>query len=526
MILNRFVGASVVALLGLVLVSQAARAANVRIAVATETTSLDPMFHNVEPNMALSRDVFDTLIAQDDRQRLQPSLALSWAPIGPITWEIKLRPNVSFSDGSPFTADDVVFSLERAPKVPNSPSSFAMYTKSVRRMTVVDPLTLRIETGTPAPLLPNDLSVLSIVSRKAAEGKTTADFDNLTAAIGTGPYRYAKWERGAAVTLIRNEHYWGPRPVWDTVTIRPISNGAARVAAVLSGDVDLIEAVPSDNIAQLAKDPRVKLFSADSNRLIFISLDSSRDNSPGVTDSSGKAMDRNPLKDARVRGAISLAINREGLASRLLNGQAKPAGQLLPPGFFGTSETLQPSKYDPAGAKQLLAEAGYPNGFGLTVVATNDRYPKDSEIAQAVAQMLSRIGIAAKVDTMPASLAFSRGSKLDFSAMILGWIAASGEATSPMVALLATYDPATGFGPSHRGPYSNPEFDRLLAQGLQTLDAPKRGAILAEATEVAMKGSGLIPLYFLVNNWAARPGFAYDARSDEMTLVSGVTAAP
>ena len=164
-----------------------------------------------------------------------------------------------------------------------------------------------------------------------------------------------------------------------------------------------------------------------------------------------------------------------------------------------------------------------PDGFNLTLVATNNRYPKDSEVAQAIAQMLQRVGIRVTVDTMPAVMVFTRGSKLEFSAMILGWIAASGEATSPMVAVLATNNPATGFGSSNRGRYSNAEFDRLLEEGLQTLDAQKRAALLAQATEVAMHDVGLVPLYFLVNTWAARNGFAYDARSDELTIAASLT---
>lgn len=325
------------------------------------------------------------------------------------------------------------------------------------------------------------------------------------------------------ITMARNPRYWGQEPAWDNVTVRTISNGAARVAALLSGDVDLIEAVPSDNVAQLEHDPRATLFSADSNRLIFMLLDSNREQSPGVTDAVGKPLAHNPLRDQRVREAISIAINREALATRLLNGQVKPAGQLLPPGFFGTSDKLPPPTFDPARAKQLLAEAGVPDGFNLTVVATNDRYPKDSEVAQAIAQMLQRVGIRVTVETMPAVMVFTRGSKLEFSAMILGWIAASGEATSPMVAVLATNDPAKGFGSSNRGRYSNPEFDRLLEQGLQTLDTQKRAALLAQATETAMHDVGLVPLYFLVNTWAARSGFVYDARSDELTIAASLT---
>ena len=509
----------------LLLPGAGASAAEVRVAVQTETTSIDPMFHNVGPNIELARYIFDSLIGQDDRQRLQPALALSWTPVGPTSWEIRLRPGVLFHDGQSLTADDVAFSLARAPHVPNSPSPFSMYTKAVAQTEVIDPLLLRIETNGPAPLLPNDLSVISIISRKSAEGRSTADFNGGTAANGTGPYRFVSWTRGNQIVLDRNPTYWGPVQPWDRVILRPIPNGAARVAAVLSGDVDLAASIPSDDIAKLRADPRVSLFQADSNRVIFLQTDSNRDRSPGLSNLAGKPLERNPFRDERVRRAVSLAINREGLTDRLLNGQAKPAGQVLPPGFFGTSDRLQPTPYDPVRAKQLLADAGWGDGFGLVLAATNNRYPKDSEVAQAVVQMLTRVGIETRVEAMPASLLFSRGSKLEFSAFIAGWIAASGEASSPLVALLATYDAAKGYGPSNRGRYSNPEFDRLLQQALQTLDEQRRGTLLAEATEVAMRDGGLIPLYFLVNTWAARKGLVYDARSDEMTMVTGLRPA-
>lgn len=508
------------------LVATPAYATDARIAIPTETTSIDPMFHNIGPNMAFSRNIFDTLIAQDDRQRLVPSLALAWTAIEPATWEIKLRPGVLFHDGTPFTADDVAFSLARAPNVPGSPSSFSMYTKAIATTEITDPLTIRIHTMGPSPLLPNDLSVLPIVSRHATEGRTTADFDAGTAAIGTGPYRFVRWDRGGAIALERNPAYWGPKQPWEHVFIRPISNGAARVAALLSGDVDLIEAVPSDAIERLAKDPHIHLFSTDSNRLIFLHMDSARDVTPGITDNEGRPLPHNPLRDRRVREAISIAINREALTTRLLNNQAKPAGQLLPLGFFGTSEKLLPPPYDPARAKQLLAEAGYPQGFRMVLAATNDRYPRDVEVAQAIAQMLARIGIAVQLDVMPSAMVFTRANRLDFSAMVLGWIAASGEATSPMVAILATFDPARGMGPSNRGRYSNQGFDRLLDEALHTLDETRRAALLAEATETAMHDTALAPLYFLVNTWATRPGFAYDARSDELTEAASLSAAP
>src|SRR5690606_17172852 len=190
------------------------------------------------------------------------------------------------------------------------------------------------------------------------------------------------------------------------------------------------------------------------------------DRSPFVTDKAGKPLDRNPLKDVRVRRAMSKAINRQAIVERVMEGLAVPAGQLLPEGMFGTSTRLKPEPYDPDGAKKLLAEAGYPDGFGLTIHSPNNRYVNDEQIAQAVAQMLTRVGIQTKVEAMPANVYFSRGSKLEFSFLLVGWGSDTGEVSSPLKSLLATYSKEKGMGSANRGRYSNPKMDKLLEQGL------------------------------------------------------------
>jgi peptide/nickel transport system substrate-binding protein len=194
----------------------------------------------------------------------------------------------------------------------------------------------------------------------------------------------------------------------------------------------------------------------------------------------------------------------------------------VPAGVFGANPNLRPPAFDLKLASSLMEQAGYKDGFGVTIAASNDRYPKDAEASQAVAQMLARIGIKAQVDSMPAAILYSRGSKLDFSVFMAGWIADSGEASSSLVSLLATYDTAKGMGPSNRGRYSSAAFDKTLAEALHTLDDNKRGALLGKATEIAMNDVGLIPLYFLVNTWATRKGLVYEARADELTLASSL----
>ena len=494
-----------------------AGAQELRVALAAEPTSIDPLYHTLNPNNQVARHIFDRLVHQDARQRLVPGLALSWKPIDDATWEFKLRPGVTFHDGAPLTADDIIFSIDRADKVPNSPASFAIYTKAVKGIKVVDPLTLQIKTGTPYPLLPSDLSTIAIQEKRGVEGKGTEDFNKGSAAIGTGPYKFVEWVPGNRLVLARNDSYWGPKPDWGKVIMRPITNNAARVAALLAGDVDFIENVPTADLARLKTNPAVRVVQTVSNRVIYLHLDSNRDRSPFVLDNDGNPLVKNPLKDHRVRLAISKAINRQAIVERVMEGAAIPAGQLLPDGFFGVSLNLKPMAYDPEGAKKLLAEAGYPDGFRLTLHSPNDRYVNDEKVAQAVAQMLARVGIKTEVQAMPQAVYFSRASKLEFSFMLLGWGADTGEPSSPLKSLLATNNPAKGMGTANRGRYSNPKLDGLLEEALATVDDEKRAGLLAQATEVGIEDIGIIPLHYEVTLWGMRSDLTFEGNTNQYT---------
>jgi peptide/nickel transport system substrate-binding protein len=253
-------------------------------------------------------------------------------------------------------------------------------------------------------------------------------------------------------------------------------------------------------------------------------MDSNRDASPEVTDTAGNKLDRNPMKDARVRHAMSLAINRPALTERLLSGQAKPANQYMPAGLPGFSANIPPAAYDPVQAQALLKQAGWADGFGLVLNGSNDRFASDAQVTQAVGQMLARIGIKTEVRTMPAAILFSRGSKLEFSAILSGWVG-TGDPSSPLVALMATYDAKAGMGPSNRGRWSNAEFDKVLGQALRTLDFEERSVLYAKAAEVAVADAGVIPIYHSINTWASRKGLVYDARADEQTHAMGLRQA-
>jgi peptide/nickel transport system substrate-binding protein len=508
--------------LGLLLAPQAAGAqeATLRIGLAANITALDPQFHVIGSNSALARNVFDGLVNQDDRQQLVPGLASSWRAVDETSWEFRLRPDARFHNGAAVEAEDVAASLRRVPNVRNSPSSFLPFIRPIAGVEVVDAQTLRIRTREPFPLLPNALSRIAILPRTLEQAET-ADFNSGKAMIGTGPYRFVSYVPGDRVELE------AARPGqdganWSKVSFRFLPNNAGRVAALLSNDVDLIESVPTTDVERLRSNGRVQFASIASNRVMYLHLDHERPESPFVRGRDGGAIP-NALRDARVRQALSLAIDRRALVARVMDGEGTPAGQLVPEGYFGFVPGLAAPAADPNAARRLLAEAGLPNGFQLTLHAPNDRYPNDEKVAQVLAQMWARIGIPTKVEAQPGNIYFTRASNREYSLIMGGAAAETGEAASVLRPLLATYNPERGDGSGNRGRYSNPEFDRLLAEALRTVDDAKREALLRQATELAMKENGVIPVLFFANSWASRPGVTYRPRTDGWTLAINAT---
>jgi peptide/nickel transport system substrate-binding protein len=480
-----------------------------RVAVSSPVTSIDPHYHNLAPNISLSTQIFDRLIEMDEHAHLVPGLAASWKLVAPDTWELKLR-DAKFQNGNEFVPDDVVFTMDRIPKVPNSPSNFAAYTKPVTSTEIVDPHTIRLHTKGVFPLLPVYLAQFFIINRKTDEGMATEDFNSGKAAIGTGAFRFVSFKPGDRVELERNDAYWGPKPVWEKVSYRFITNDASRTAALLANDVDFIDFVPTEDLEKLRKDPKVKLWESLGLRLIFLGLDHSRDGaSPFVTGPNGEKLDKNPLKDRRVRVALSHAINRAAIVDRVMEGAAVPSGQYLPPGVYSYTPEIKPPPYEPEQAKKLLAEAGYPKGFRIALHGPNDRYVNDAKIIQAIGQMWTRIGVQTEVDPLPWSSYVGQANKQAFSAFLFGWGTGTAEASDPLIAQNATFDPAKGRGASNRGRYSNPELDKLIDEALATTDDAAREKILQKAQHLAFDDVALIPLHIQKNIWATRAGFTY-----------------
>jgi peptide/nickel transport system substrate-binding protein len=497
------------------------------IGAAAPATALDPHFFNAAPNGSVAAHLFSRLVERDSRARPHPGLAESWRAIAPTVWEFRLRAGVTWHDGRPFTADDVVFTFERVPNVPNSPGGFAGFLRMVESVQVVDPLTLRITTRAPHPLLPIDLASVFIVSRHVGQGATTDDYNAGRAAIGTGPYRLRAQSAAERVEMERNDAYFGEREPWARAVWRVIANDAARSAALLAGDVDLIEQVPSSDLERLRRDARVAVHQIQGLRVIYLQADFSREGHlPMVADSAGQPLAVNPFRDIRVRRALSLAINRAALAERVMEGTATPSGQWLPPGAFSFNPDIPVPPYDPEAARRLLAEAGFPQGFRVTLVTPNDRYPNDARTAQAVAQMWTRIGVRTEVQALPWASFSARAARQEFPMRLAGWGSSTGEASSAAINVLGTFSRELRRGSSNGGRYSNPEFDALVDRATAILDDEEREAALREVVRFAMTDEAMLPLFHLINSWATRRGLTYQARMDESTRAMGTRRTP
>ena len=495
------------------------------IGVGGAFTSMDPHYHALTPNNALNKHVFDRLVRTDEDFRLIPGLAESWTSVAPTIWEFKLRQGVTFHDGTPFTAEDVVSTFERVPNVRNSPSSFIIYTRQVQRLEVVVSHTIRMHTASPSPLIPNLMSGLSIISRQFGTQIETGDFNNGRAAIGTGPYRLVTYTPGSEAVMERNPNWWGPAQPWARVNYRIIANDASRIAALRAGDVQAIDAVSTRDVDSLKNDPNLRIASRAALRNIYLHLDHQRDNPPGVSGPNGERLERSPLRDNRVRQALSMAINRDAIVSRIMGGYASPSGQLLAEGVMGHDATLRPEAFNPTRAQQLLREAGYPNGFRVVLAGPNNRYVNDEQIIQAVAQMWARIGVRADVQAMPSNVYFTRAARDEFPIGLSGWGTGTGEPDSPLTALLSTPNRERGRGTSNRSLYSNPQFDALVDRALETIDVAQREEFYRQATRIAMADHAMIPLHHQVNIWASRRNVEVLARNDEETYAMSMKPA-
>jgi peptide/nickel transport system substrate-binding protein len=510
--------------LGGMLAAAPLRAQDATFGLRSGPLSIDPHFSSAGQHASALRNVFDALVRRSAMMELEPNLAESWRRVDDTTWEFKLRRDVRWHDGTPFTANDVKFSVERIPTVVAGTGGLGAYVRSIKETVVADDHTVRFLTNGPSATLLAELDRVFIVQARAAQGADNATFRTGGAAIGTGPYRYVSWEPRGDLVLERFDGYWGEAPHFRRVTMREISNDSARVAALLSGNVDLINYVPPANVGTLRRTADMQVLQVPSIYVFLLQPDG-RDASPLVTDNEGRPFARSPFRDPRVRQALSLSINRNGMARNIMEGLAEPANTPLPVSFFGVPRDTPPLRHDPAEARRLLAEAGFPQGFRVQLHCTNDRFAGDARVCAALGQSLAQIGITAEVNAQPTSVYFTNFTRGDYSLTMNGWGTLTGDATYMLASLLHTRGVDPRFGTFNRMRYSNPEVDRITRESLTVVDENDRTRLVTQGIRTAMEDNAVIPIVTLSAVWAINgKRMAFTARMDEETLARDARA--
>ncbi len=511
----------VAALLGVLLAFTvaAADAVTLRWSGRGDMQTTDPHSQNEGLTNNINSLIYEFLLDRTKTLGLEPRLAESWQQISPTVWRIKLRAGVKFHDGTPFTADDVVFSYERAR---SDASQLRAYANAAGIPKKIDELTVEFTTNGPNPIELDHLATINIMSKAWCEKNRATKPQNYTAkedmvtahqANGTGPYMLKAREPDVRTVLVKNPNWWGIKAGKfegniDEVMYRPIVSDATRVAALISGEVDLINDPPPQDVPRLKQTPGVKILEGMENRVVFIGMDQARDELL-YANVKGK----NPFKDVRVRQALYQAIDIEAIKSATMRGLSQPTGAMLPSPLMSTPQLEKRIPFDRAKAKQLLTDAGYPNGFEVTLDCPNNRYVNDEKICQALAAMWSQIGVATRVNAMPRANYFPKLEKLDTSLYMLGWGGANTDAIFVLQPVLSTYS-GKGDGDYNYGRYTNATLDELTAKIKVEMNAELRLKMIREALAAQKAAFNHLPLHRQVIPWASRANVTVVHRAD------------
>lgn len=481
-------------------------AATLRVANQGDAQSMDPHSLNESLQLSFTGNIYEPLVGRDKKLGLTPALATKWSATSPTVWRFELRKNVKFHDGAPFTADDVVFTFQRAA---GDGSDMKGYTSAIKEVRKVNDFTVDIETTSPFPILPDVISLVWIMNKKWCEdNKAEKPVDRRKGvenaasfrANGTGPYRLKERQPSTRTVLVRNFTYWDKvEGNADEVIFTPIGNDATRVAALLSGEIDVMEPVPLQDVERLKSNANLKVLQGPELRTIFLGMDQKRDE---LLFSSVKG--KNPFKDKRVRQAFYQSIDIETIKTRVMRGAATPTALMVAPGIKGfVADLNKRPPYDVEAAKKLLAEAGYPNGFEVSMNCPNDRYVNDGEICQAVAANLARAGIKINLQAETKNTYFPKILRRDTSFYLLGWTPGTYDSHNALSNLIAT-PTDKGQGQFNLGSYSNPKVDELTLKIQGETDEAKRNAMIAEAFKLHSDDFGHIPLHQQALAWAMK----------------------
>jgi peptide/nickel transport system substrate-binding protein len=485
-----------------------AQAVTLRVADVGDVQSMDPHSLNETLQLSFTGNIYEALVARGKDMKLVPALATQWKQTSPTVWRFELRKGVKFHDGTPFTVDDVVFSFKRGAA---DGSDMKGYTAPIKEVRAVGDSAVDIETNAPFPILPDTLTSLYILSKKwCEENKAERPVDRRkgvenTASFktnGTGPYRLKERQPSTRTVIVRNFNYWDKvEGNVDEVVFTPIGNDATRVAALLSGEIDVMEPVPLQDVDRVKSAGKFTVLQGPELRTIFLGMDQKRDE---LLSSSVKG--KNPFKDKRVRQAFYQGIDIEAIKSRVMRGAATPTALMIGPGVRGFQADMNKRlPYDVEAAKKLLADAGYAGGFEVGMNCPNDRYVNDAQICQAVAANLARIGVKVNLQAETKNTYFPKILRRDTSFYLLGWTPSTTDAHDAMVNLMGT-PTDKGQGQFNLGAYSNAKFDELMAKVQSEIDQTKRNDAIREAFKIHQDDIGHIPLHQQALAWAMKTG--------------------
>jgi peptide/nickel transport system substrate-binding protein len=507
------------------LAASAAQAAEFKWASTTDPQTMDPHAVNSAAVLGFLNNVYEGLVRRGKDMSVEPALATSWEPIGDGEgWRFTLREGVTFHDGSTFDAQDVLFSYQRASdEVSDTRSWFA----PISEVRVVDDYTVDFMTTAPNPLFPSSIANWMIMDQGWAEAneaalpdKETGNYATLNA-NGTGAFQITAREPGLRTVLEPFEGWWGEAEHnIARAEFNPIQNSATAVAALLSGDVDMIEPVPIQDVARLQGNDEVEVIQGIEARVIMLGFDHQAE-ALKYTDDAGKP---NPFRDARVRQAVAHAVNVDAILATIMRGNAEAASQLVSPAMSGYSAAnAERPAYDVEAAKALLAEAGYADGFSFGLKCPNDRYLNDEAVCQAIVSMLAQIGLTAELDAMPVRNYWPELREDNYDMYLLGWSPGTFDAEHPVRFLVATPNEEKKLGSWNFGGFSNARVDELLPQIQSELDEGARQAMLDEVTSIIQDEQVYVPMYVQPLVWGTRSNIELTQRPDNFFILRWVT---
>mgnify|MGYP001361993311 CR=1 FL=1 len=456
------------------------------LAVDSAPVMMNPHGDDSDANLSFMANFFDGLLQRGPDGKLVPALAVKYEHPDALTWKFELRKGVKFQNGDAFTAADVKFTFERIadPKV----SYFTNLGQSIASIEVIDDTNVVVKTKVPLPWFADNMHQIFIMGKKSTEAAGEGDI--MTRPNGTGAYKLVEWVKGSHLKVAANADYWGGAPPIKEIEIRTITEASTRYAALASGQVDLVSGVPVELYAQVSKNPKLQVITEPSRRCIFLSFG----NAPGT-----------PTADIRVRKAMYMAINEEEIIKKIMHGQAAPAAQVPDPPTVGYNPAIKRLHYDVQAAKKLLQEAGFPNGFELTLTGPNDRYVQDAAIAQAVAEYLAKVGIKVKLDVKPKSIFFPEVNQGKLQFYLIGWFDGTYDMGRSYFKLAHTRDKERGYGELNGAAYSDATIDKLLEDTAGMTNLAERKKALENLNKIAMDEKILwIPLHYQANTYAVQ----------------------